>query len=172
MNNDPFIRDFVTLNKSVINYLPRCSYHLLYNKTPIHHHQCTNAMHQHHAPPMHGSASSSTNPPIRPHLTHTKRDYMILLLFKSPLYISCGPTCRWRMEMEMKMEMDSKVVTARSIRRWWRWRWRWRWTARSWPHGHSEDDGDEDGDGDGPVRSRRMHGLINISGFSNALFWW
>ena len=29
MNNDPFIRDFVTLNKSVINYLPRCSYHLL-----------------------------------------------------------------------------------------------------------------------------------------------
>ena len=30
MNNDPFIRDFVTLNKSVINYLPRCSYHLLY----------------------------------------------------------------------------------------------------------------------------------------------
>ena len=31
MNNDPFIRDFVTLNKSVINYLPRCSYHLLYN---------------------------------------------------------------------------------------------------------------------------------------------
>ena len=30
MNNDPFIRDFVTLNKAVINYLPRCSYHLLY----------------------------------------------------------------------------------------------------------------------------------------------
>ena len=30
MNNDPLIRDFVTLNKSVINYLPRCSYHLLY----------------------------------------------------------------------------------------------------------------------------------------------
>ena len=30
MNNDPFKRDFVTLNKSVINYLPRCSYHLLY----------------------------------------------------------------------------------------------------------------------------------------------
>ena len=30
MNNDPFIRDFVTLNKSVMNYLPRCSYHLLY----------------------------------------------------------------------------------------------------------------------------------------------
>ena len=29
LNNDPFIRDFVTLNKSVINYLPRCSYHLL-----------------------------------------------------------------------------------------------------------------------------------------------
>ena len=26
MNNDPFIRDFVTLNKSVKNYLPRCSY--------------------------------------------------------------------------------------------------------------------------------------------------
>ena len=25
-----FKRDFVTLNKSVINYLPRCSYHLLY----------------------------------------------------------------------------------------------------------------------------------------------
>ena len=32
MNNDPFIRDFVTLNKSVINYLPRCSYHLLYSE--------------------------------------------------------------------------------------------------------------------------------------------
>ena len=30
MNTDPFIRDFVTLNKAVINYLPRCSYHLLY----------------------------------------------------------------------------------------------------------------------------------------------
>ena len=30
MNNNPFIRDFVTLNKAVINYLPRCSYHLLY----------------------------------------------------------------------------------------------------------------------------------------------
>ena len=30
MNNDPFIRDFVTLNKAIINYLPRCSYHLLY----------------------------------------------------------------------------------------------------------------------------------------------
>ena len=29
MNNDPFIRDFVTLNESVIDYLPRCSYHLL-----------------------------------------------------------------------------------------------------------------------------------------------
>ena len=26
----PYKRDFVTLNKSVINYLPRCSYHLLY----------------------------------------------------------------------------------------------------------------------------------------------
>ena len=26
----PFKRDFVTLNKSVINYLPRCTYHLLY----------------------------------------------------------------------------------------------------------------------------------------------
>ena len=31
MNNDPLIRDFVTLNKPVINYLPRCSYHLLYS---------------------------------------------------------------------------------------------------------------------------------------------
>ena len=29
MNNDYFIRDFVTINISVINYLPRCSYHLL-----------------------------------------------------------------------------------------------------------------------------------------------
>ena len=27
----PYKRDFVTLNKSVINYLPRCSYHLLYS---------------------------------------------------------------------------------------------------------------------------------------------
>ena len=27
----PYKRDFVTLNKSVINYLPRCSYYLLYN---------------------------------------------------------------------------------------------------------------------------------------------
>ena len=26
----PYKRDFVTLNKAVINYLPRCSYHLLY----------------------------------------------------------------------------------------------------------------------------------------------
>ena len=26
----PYKRDFVTLNKSVINYLPKCSYHLLY----------------------------------------------------------------------------------------------------------------------------------------------
>ena len=31
INKDPFIRDFVTLNKAVVNYLPRCSYHLLYN---------------------------------------------------------------------------------------------------------------------------------------------
>ena len=30
MNNDPLIRDLVTLNKSVKNYLPRCLYHLLY----------------------------------------------------------------------------------------------------------------------------------------------
>ena len=32
MNNDPFIRDFVTLNKLVISYLPRCTYHLLYSE--------------------------------------------------------------------------------------------------------------------------------------------
>ena len=28
----PYKRDFETMNKSVINYLPRCSYHLLYKK--------------------------------------------------------------------------------------------------------------------------------------------
>ena len=27
----PYKRDFVTLNKSVINYQPSCSYHLLYS---------------------------------------------------------------------------------------------------------------------------------------------
>ena len=26
----PYKRDYVTLNKAVINYLPRCTYHLLY----------------------------------------------------------------------------------------------------------------------------------------------
>ena len=26
----PYKRDFVTLNKSVVNYLPRCLYHILY----------------------------------------------------------------------------------------------------------------------------------------------
>ena len=27
----PYKRDFLILNKSVINYLPRCTYHLLYS---------------------------------------------------------------------------------------------------------------------------------------------
>ena len=30
----PYKRDFLTLNKSVINYLPRCSYHLLFHSWP------------------------------------------------------------------------------------------------------------------------------------------
>ena len=29
----PYKRDFVTLNKAVINFLPRCSYHLLYYRS-------------------------------------------------------------------------------------------------------------------------------------------
>ena len=51
LNNDPFIRDFVTLNKSVINYLPRCSYHLLYAHFFISNYTLPNSVYKYHGLP-------------------------------------------------------------------------------------------------------------------------